>query len=128
MVNNLLRKLKIRNVLPVEFTDNEKNIVDFLDNNIRTLSKFEYDEFPKSIFHMSINGKWILEENGSNIYVRWNGFWETLNNNKSLTYHRQIEVLSFYIKSYLNRKAIKIKTDFDGNFEGEEAEKAYKKI
>ncbi len=73
----LVRKLKINKLTPVSFTEEEKEILDFVKSRISSLTVFEYKS---SIYYINNDNQWILEQDSEHnmIWVRWEDFWKVL--------------------------------------------------
>ena len=66
---NLIRKLKISEIVPVEFTETEQKIIEFID-----------ESYPDEIKYMKTDGTFIMRQDnkGDILWVRYKGFWEVL--------------------------------------------------
>lgn len=95
---NLVRKIKISKLTDVSFTDEEKEIVDFIKSKLDDLIPFKWDKYPLSIFYMNSKGDYILEQDDKrdSLFVRWNGFWRVLHDKYSID-NTNIKVLIKYM-------------------------------
>ncbi len=95
---NLVRKIKISKITSVEFTEKEKEIIDFINSKLSDLIPFKHDNYPLSIFYMSSNGKWILEQDNNidRLYIRFDNFWQVLQTKYSMGYN-DIQILLQYM-------------------------------
>ena len=85
---NLTRKIKIYDIVPVEFTEQEFKINKLFDDNLKNLVVFIDESNSNKINYMKPNGTFIMQQdNGSDrLWVRYKGFWEVLKTNFSMEY------------------------------------------
>ena len=85
---NIIRKLKISEMVPVKFTEHEQGIIDLFNDNLSDLVVFIDESNSNKINYMKPNGTFIMQQdNGSDrLWVRYKGFWEVLKTNFSMEY------------------------------------------
>ena len=57
---NLVRKLKISKVIPIEFTDQEKIVLNFLTDKLSHLTPYSFTKYPLVIYYMNEQGDWLF--------------------------------------------------------------------
>ncbi len=94
---NLVRKLKINKITSVEFTEKDKEIIEFVNSILDDLTPFKYDNYPESMFYFK-GSKWFLEQDDKHdvLRIRYDGFWEPLENMYSIKYI-DIQILLKYM-------------------------------
>ncbi len=103
---NLVRKIKISKITEVNFTEIETEIINFVNSKLDDLIPFKYEKYPKSIFYMSPEGKWLLEQDDKNdrLYVRYNNFWEVLNDKYKMINSEIQYTLKYMVEQYFEKK------------------------
>ncbi len=85
---NLIRKLKINNLIPIEFTQDEQKILSTIDKIFDNLIPFKCSQYPKSILYFNEEGMCIFDlyqDNYSSIlFIKQKGFYDELNNSFTL--------------------------------------------
>ena len=77
---NLIRKLKISDIVPVEFSELEQGIIDLFNDNLSDLVVFIDESKPDEINYMKSDGTFIMQQDNKNhiLRVRNDGFWSVL--------------------------------------------------
>lgn len=114
---NLVRKLKISKLVNVSFTDIEKEIINFINSKLSDLIPFQYDAYPESIFYMSSDDLYILEQDNNNdrLWVRLDGFWKVLENKYSMVLDDIQVLLKYMIEQAFKHKINTPLHAFDGH-------------
>ncbi len=102
---NLIRKIKINKITEVNFTEKEKEIIDFVNSMLSDLIPFKHDDYPESIFYFK-GDKWVLEQD--NVYhvlrVRYNIFWSVLEKKYLLLFNEIQYILKYMIEESFKQK------------------------
>ena len=94
-MSNLIRKLKISEIVPVEFTESELKIVKLFDDNLKDLTIFIQDEYPNHVNYMKPDGSWLFQiELNDKIFVDYNFYESLLKLNSN---YDQIQLLIMYM-------------------------------
>ena len=95
---NLIRKLKISDIVAVEFTEIEQEIIDLFKNNLSDLIIFVDDSKPDEINYLKSDGTFIIQQDNKSdmLWIRYDGFWEVLYLNYKLN-HFDIKILMKYM-------------------------------
>ncbi len=97
---NLVRKYKISKILnqPLEGVDNE--IILFIKGWLKDLIPFKYDEYPDTIFYMSKEGLYVLEQDyeHNKFWIRYKSFWGVLSTKYLIDYDDTQLLLKFMIE------------------------------
>ena len=103
---NIIRKLKISDIVPVEFSELEQGIIDIFNDNLSDLVVFIDESKPDEINYMKSDGTFIMQQDNKNhiLRVRYKGFWEVLESKFSMKYS-DIQILI----QYMIERAFKIK-------------------
>ena len=85
---NLIRKLKISEIVPVEFTETEQKIIELFNYNLKDLVVFIDESYPDEINYMKTDGTFIMRQDnkGDILWVRYKGFWEVLHSEFCIIY------------------------------------------
>ena len=77
---NLVRKLKISQIISIEFTEIEISIIKFLNEKLSNLTIFVDESNPSKINYMKSDGSCIMQHNTKSdiFWVRYEGFWNVL--------------------------------------------------
>ncbi len=102
---NLIRSIKI-NKLGIAIPEKDKEIIDFIKSILGDLIPFKFDNYPLSIFYMSSNGKWILEQDNKNdrLWVRYDIVWEILEEKYLIEYDDIQTLLKYMIEQAFKEK------------------------
>ncbi len=114
---NLVRKLKISKIASVEFTEIEKEIIEFINSMLSDLIPFKDETFPDSMFYFK-GDKWLLEQDDCNdiLYVRYDTFWHILSQNY-LIKNDDIRILLKYMVEQSFRQRLSIPISYAGQSE-----------
>jgi hypothetical protein len=139
---NLVRKLKINNITPITFSQNEQGVIDFVESKIKNLIPFKEkiekinqfrcvgDTLKDSLYYINTKGECILnclycQDDDIIMLVKDKNFWKSL----SLTHHLTNPEIEYVLKYFLE-KEFKIKfyaiTRWVSKTNQQEAEKLYK--
>ena len=104
---NLIRKLKISEIVPVDFTEEELEIIKLFDDNLKDLTIFIQDGYPLRINYMK-NGSWIMQQDIENVIllVRYQGFWEVLDYKFGMRYIDIQILMKSMIERTFNQKVV----------------------
>ena len=107
---NLIRKLKISEIVPVEFNHLELKIINLFNDKLLDLIVFINDSKPNEINYMKADGSFILQHNMKNdrLYVKYEGFFKTLHNDYHIKKIDLKNLLYFFIKCNLNIESSQI--------------------
>ena len=85
---NIIRKLKISEIVQVEFTKTEQEIIDLFNDKLSDLIVFIDDSEPDMINYMKVDGSCIMRQDNKNdnLLVKYNGFWSVLQSKFSMKY------------------------------------------
>ena len=77
---NLIRKLKISEIVPVKFTEHEQGIIDLFNEKLSDLIIFIDESRPLEINYKKPDGSCIMQQDNKNglLWVKYEGFWEVL--------------------------------------------------
>ena len=77
---NLIRKLKISEIISIKFTETEQEIIDLFNDKLSDLSIFVDDSKPDEINYMKSDGTFIMQHDNTNdtLWVNYEGFWSVL--------------------------------------------------
>ena len=91
---NLIRKIKISEIVSVEFTETEQEIIDIFNDNLSDLVVSIDDSKPDEINYTKLDGTVIMQKNNNSdiLWVRYDGFWEVLKS-KFYIQHTNIQTL-----------------------------------
>jgi hypothetical protein len=93
---NILRKIKISKLTPVNFSDDEKEIINICEKKLRYLNGYVYNDV--TVYTNLIN-EFVFEANHRNkkIYINKESFWDVIE--KKLKYDNTQKLLSYLIKN-----------------------------
>ena len=85
---NIIRKLKISEIVSIEFTETEQEIIDLFNNILSDLVVFIDESEPDMINYMKVDGIFIMQQDNKNdrLWVRYQGFWIILQFDFGLKY------------------------------------------
>ena len=85
---NLIRKLKISDIVPIEFTKQELEIVNLFNDKLSDLIIFINESYPDEINYMKPDGSWIMQQDNKydRLWIRYDGFWEVLESKFCMEY------------------------------------------
>ena len=63
---NLIRKLKLSEILPINFTEHEQEIIDLFNEKLSDLVVFIDESEPSKINYMKLDGTCILQQDNKN--------------------------------------------------------------
>ena len=91
---NLIRKIKISEIVPVEFSKTEQEIIELFNDKLKDLVVFIDESYPHEINYMKSDGTVIMQKNNNSdiLWVRYDGFWEVLKS-KFYIQHTNIQTL-----------------------------------
>ena len=91
---NLIRKLKISDIVPVDFTELEQGIIDLFNDKLSDLIIFIDESRPDEINYMKTDGTCIMQQDIKNhrLCIKYIGFWSVLESKFALTY-TEIQIL-----------------------------------
>ena len=91
---NLIRKLKISEIVSIEFTETEKGIIDLFNDKLSDLIIFIDESYPDEINYMKPDGTFIMQQNNklNRLFIRYLGFWSVLQLDFGLIY-TEIQIL-----------------------------------
>ncbi len=102
---NLVRKIKINKISPVEFTENEQDVIFFIEEVFKTLTIIKED---KSIFFINPDAVIILEEKiidkSSFLFVNDDMFWDILNRKFKLIGSEIVEIIHYMAEDFFKMK------------------------
>ena len=103
---NLIRKLKISDIVPVDFTESEQFIIDLFNDKLSDLIIFIDESRPNEINYMKPDGSRImqLDNKSKKLWIRFDGLWEVLKIKFSME-HSDIQILV----KYMVERSFKIK-------------------
>ena len=106
---NLIRKLKISDIVAVEFTEIEQEIIDLFKNNLSDLIIFVDDSKPDEINYLKSDGTFIIQQDNKSdmLWIRYDGFWEVLYLNYKLN-HFDIKILMKYMIERILKQNISV--------------------
>ena len=103
---NLIRKLKISDIVPVEFSEHEQGIINLFNDKLTDLVVFINESYPDEINYMKPDGTWImqLDNKSKKLWIRFDGFWEVLESKFSIEYEDiQILVHSMVGRAFIQK-------------------------
>ena len=103
---NIVRAYKLLK-LGIAISDNDKEMIDYLDHKFKDLKPVELEECPNSIFYFNSDNQCIFEITKNNeLYVKkeYDEIYDTLQKNYLLDYDKTIEIINFFIKKEYNLK------------------------
>ena len=85
---NLTRKIKIYDIVPVEFTEQEFKINKLFDDNLKNLVVFIDESNSNKINYMKPNGTFIMQQDNYSdiLWVKYKGFWGVLESKFDMEY------------------------------------------
>ena len=95
---NLIRKIKISEIVPVEFSKTEQEIIELFNEKLSDLVVFIDESYPDEINYMKSDGSGIIRQNNKLDILRviYEGFWEVLKIKFSMKY-TDIQILMSYM-------------------------------
>ncbi len=125
---NLLRKYKISKITNTPLSDNDKTVLDFIQDILKDLTPFVHKEYPESIFLMNSKNKWILLHSPRFKYlgIRHDGFWQVLDEKYKLSNNDIESILKYLLEDVFKEKIYKTPEIF--NFPIGNLDDVYKKI
>ena len=103
---NLIRKSKISKITNVELTETENEILNFVSSKLNGLTSFKYIN-NDNVFYLDSEGTWMLEQDNKGLHIRWNGFWNKLEEDFSIDRNAIKIIINHFIE-----KILKIKSPF----------------
>ena len=101
---NLIRKIKISEIVPVEFSKTEQEIIELFNDKLKDLVVFIDESYPHEINYMKSDGTVIMQQDNKNdkLLVIYLDFWSDLNFNM---YFTDIQILiQFMVERILKCK------------------------
>ena len=85
---NIIRKLKISEMVPVKFTEHEQGIIDLFNDNLSDLVVFIDESNSNKINYMKPNGTFIMQQDNYSdiLWVKYKGFWGVLESKFDMEY------------------------------------------
>ena len=85
---NLIRKLKISEIVPVKFSELEQGIIDLFNDKLSDLVVFVDESRPDEINYMKPDGTFIMQQDNKHdkLWIRYDGFWNVLESKFDMEY------------------------------------------
>lgn len=95
---NLVRKIKIDNIIPT-LTDDDHEIIDFIENQLNNLDTYNTICYSKYTFYMNSDYKWIFLHDFilGEVYIRYENFCQILMEKYHIKYKDLRSILKFFI-------------------------------
>jgi hypothetical protein len=112
-MSSLVRKLKINSVTSVEFSEEEKKIIEYLDNIFNDLIFFQHNENSK---HYFFENKCILIFSDNLTHVKFSSeYTSQLKYFFNIALYDFYEILKYYIIKFLDIKVETVGINFSNN-------------
>ena len=101
---NLIRKLKLSEILPINFTEHEQEIIDLFNEKLSDLVVFIDESKPYLINYMKPDDtSFIMQQDNrlDRLLIRYQGFWEVLESKFSMEYHDIRNLMIYMIERTL---------------------------
>lgn len=125
---SLLRKYKCY-ILTNEVDDTTKEIFDFVNDKLKNLALFKYNEFKYHTFYINSDNKCIFSYDNSfkinSLYIRYEEFWKILVSKYKLKHYDVQEFIEYKIKKIYKLNVKTSKQLYDNHIKL--VEKAYKR-
>ena len=111
---NIIRKLKISEIVPVKFTETEQKIIDLFNDKLSDLVEFIDELNTDEINYMKTDGTCIMQQDNKNdkLWVRNQGFWSVLETDFGLKYTEIQTLITGIVERAFYKKVSKPNKDY----------------
>ena len=98
---NIIRKLKLSEIIDIEWSIKEKEIVDLFDYWLKDLIVFVDPDKPQETNYIKADGTWVLQQDEKNekLLVKYIDFWEVLESK----YKMEFDDIQSLVKTMVER-------------------------